>query len=156
MTDVRRQGAERPKLVVTGNAQAAGIVQVLKNVPPVAGRFEVAYVPDPAELPPNAPKGSVLLEQIGEGAAGSAALPEGVAKRVGFPDLSFALLWPFHSANPYNTPQPPEFPYGRFPYGDSFIQSCLAVDVPRDDILRLYFGGAWSATWPDLDALFNV
>jgi len=155
MTDAKQQGTDRPQLFVTGNVQAAGIVQVLKNVRPVAARFDVTYVDQASALPKSAPKGSVLLEQVGEGGKGLTTLPAGIAKRVRFPDLTFALLWPFNSVNPYNKPQPPEFPYGRFPNGDSFIQSCLAANVPRNDILRLYFGNEWSASWPDLDALFK-
>lgn len=155
MTDAKQQGTDRPKLFVTGNVQAAGIVQVLKNVREVASRFDVTYVEAASALPKNAPKGSVLFEQIVEGGKGLATLPAGIAKRMRFPSLTLALLWPFNSVNPYNKPQPPDFPYGRFPYGDSFMQSCLAVDVPRNDILRLYSSDDWSKSWPDLDALFK-
>ena len=149
------QARDRATLFVTGNGQAAAIAHVLRNLPPVVERFTVEQFDSPKDLPKSAPKGSLWLEQVDEVGKPSNTLPIGVAKHVAFPSLVLRLLWPFNSVNPKNKAAPPDFPFGRFPYGDSFIQSCLEQGVSRSGILRLYFNKAWSPTWPDLDLLFR-
>ncbi len=151
----KRLARDRATLFVTGNVQAAAIAQVLQNLPPVVERFTVEQFDSSEDLPKSVPKGSLWLEQVDANGTLSGALPMGVTKRVSFPSLELHLLWPFNSVNPSNKPAPPDFPFGRFPYGDSFIQSCIAQGVSRSDILRVYLSNAWSPTWPDLDRLFR-
>jgi len=152
---MKQTTTERATLYVTGNVQSAAIAQVLRHLPPVAERFDVAYHDGVSDLPKQAPKGSIWFEQIAAEGDASPTAPAGLAKRIAFPTLTLGMLWPFNSINPYNEPEPPEFPYGRFPYGDSFMQACIAAGAHPATIVQLYFGTAWSPSWPDLDALFK-
>lgn len=142
-------------LIVSGDVQAEALAGLLRGIPRVAARFEIVYAgsADKAAL---SSKGlaacAVLYEQQGSaGPAVAAKLPQDCL-HVTFPALQLDLLWPFNCVNPYNDPEP-EFRFGRFPYGDSFVLNCVDRDVPPHDIMRHCLSAEWNASWPDLDQL---
>jgi len=141
-------------LVVYGDAQASVIADVLNALPAVTGRATVAYVDAGAVKRDAVPRCDILLEQTPGEPGTPDGTPAAASVHVRFPELKLGTLWPFNCVNPFNRPDPPGFPHGRFPHGDSFLLSCLAQGVPRADALRLY-AGPWNPSWPDLDALFT-
>jgi hypothetical protein len=67
-----------------------------------------------------------------------------------FPALDSNLLWPFYCVNPYNVAEPPDLPFGRFPYGDRIIVDAIDQRMAPGEILDYYIGG-WNHYQIDLD-----
>jgi hypothetical protein len=133
-------------LIVAGNAQANAVALILRHIPAIAERYEVAY----EDAPPAA--GAVLCIQ---GEAEVPAFGEGRSKPriIRFPNLKFEALWPFHRVNPFDRKEPPDYPHGRFPYGDSFIASCVENDVPQHEIMHFVLAPDWNPSWPGIGDL---
>lgn len=74
---------------------------------------------------------------------------------VAFPSVDFNLLWPFNCVNPYNRVEPPQFPWGRFPYGDRIVLGALERGMPPADVLEYYLTG-WDSYKPDLNRLARL
>lgn len=72
-----------------------------------------------------------------------------------FPSVDFSLLWPFNCINAYNKPEPPAFPFGRFPYGDRAITNAIDRGMSADDILD-YYMNSWEDYRVDLDRLLQL
>lgn len=81
-------------------------------------------------------------------------LHENVFERT-FPSVDLQLLWPFNCPNPYSTPEPPVFPFGRFPYGDRVILKAVERGLSADDILEYYLE-RWDEYRIDLDRLLKM
>jgi acyl carrier protein len=60
------------------------------------------------------------------------------ARRLVFPSLDFNLFWPFAGTDPRNKPEPPEFPFGRFPYGDVVALQIVREGLKGEAALRSY------------------
>jgi SAM-dependent methyltransferase len=149
---------KKPSLVIVGDAQAETIALFLRLVPAVRERFEVSYQSSTAGLLSGTgaepDKSIVLCAQVE--AAEPSVLGEdspAIAQRIRFPRITFDALWPFHTFNPFDRKEPPDFPHGRFPYGDSFVAACVESGVPPREILPACVSYEWNASWPDLDAL---
>lgn len=143
----------KQNILAYGGQQAEAVALVLGRIPSLAAHAAVSYTSDAAEGDLLAACTVLLLE---EGVPAPAKHVLGKRCRVvTFPALDFYALWPFNCVNPHNKPEPPLFPFGRFPYGDSFVQSCIDRQIPADRIIALYSGPAWDASWPDLDRLFQ-
>jgi len=144
-------------LLVYGNVQAEAVAVVLRLLHPVSSQFQVVFVgafPDAAKPDEAALREGVILCEQQLGKPFPYKLRKDV-KRVRFPALEFDLLWPLGCANPFDAPEPPSYPFGRFPYGDSFIVNCIQRDLPAEAIAQYYSPAVWPATWPNLDKLFR-
>jgi len=149
---------QKKTIAVYGDSQAEAVSLVLSGLPAVSAEFEIAYFSGSAanSVAPQLQEGSIVCEQQpGESSLVRAKAPQNI-RRVRFPRLAFNLLWPFNCINPFNKPEPPLYPFGRFPYGDSFIVSCINRGVSADTILDYYSAAEWPPTWPNLDKLFQV
>lgn len=74
---------------------------------------------------------------------------------VRFPSVDLNLLWPFNCVNPYNAPEPPLFPFGRYPYGDRVIVNAINRGMAEAEILDYYLTG-WDEYRIDLDRLLQL
>lgn len=142
-------------IVVYGGVLAATIAAVMRRISGISGTHRVVYVP--AEGPAVALEGlddcAVFLRQDPYKAAWlEDALPSGCI-RISFPTLEVRHLWPLHCVNPYNQPEVPRYPAGRFPFGDSFVVTCLQQQVNPAQIVELCTSGEWARSWPDLEVL---
>lgn len=140
-------------IILYGGTLAATIASVLSRIGGISGKYRVIHVPfDNANGPPaDLESCDIFFRQDPYACAFEQALPNDTV-RVAFPTLEVRHLWPLHCANPYNRPEPPRFPAGRFPYGDSFVVSCLQKNVDPDAIVKFCTSGAWGEAWPDLSA----
>lgn len=150
-------------LIVYGDCQAEATARVLEKDPVVSKRARVIYSRsyehpveerqevDPAEVA----RCAILFEQHD---------PSGFRQReqlpanchiVRFPALDCNLLWPFSCPNPYNEPEPPAFPFGRFPYGDRIIVAAIDKGMPPGEILDYYLNG-YQDYKMDLDHLLRL
>lgn len=77
------------------------------------------------------------------------------ALRIRFPSTDSNLFWPFNCVNPYNRPEPPVYPFGRFPYGDRVIVGAIERGMSASEILDYYLNG-WEEYKLDLDRLFEL
>jgi acyl carrier protein len=59
-------------------------------------------------------------------------------RRIVFPSLDFNLFWPFAGSDPRNKSEPPEFPFGRFPYGDVVALQVVREGLKGEAALRSY------------------
>ena len=153
----------KASLIIYGNCQAEAVHAYLNRYPPVADRFDVLYLRS-FEHPSEGwqeldvretQRCSVLLEQHDRrDFPYREYLPAG-ALTVRFPSMDFNALWPFNRVNPYNVPEPPDFPFGRFPYGDQIIVSLIDKGLSADAVLTLYINN-WHDYAPDLDRLYKL
>lgn len=144
-------------LLVYGNVQAEAVAVVLGLLHPISSQFRVVFLGDSADAvkPDDAAlQESVILCEQQLGKPFPYKLKKDV-RRVRFPALEFGLLWPLQCANPFDAPDPPSYPFGRFPYGDSFIVNCIQRGLPAEAIALYYSPAVWPATWPNLDKLFR-
>lgn len=150
-------------LIVYGNCQGDAITSTLQADPIVPRLFDVAYCRSfdhPVE-------GQMLFdEQIARACAllweqhdplqfpKADALPAD-ALRLRFPATDCNLFWPFHCVNKYDRPEPPVYPFGRFPYGDRVIIAAIDRGMSAEEILDYYLNG-WDDYKIDLDRLFEL
>ena len=149
--------------IVHGNCQAEAITVVLDKDPIVSSILKIVYSRSyihPVEgkwkqRQRDVARCAVLYEQHDpEGFPKRAALPENCIT-VQFPSLDLNVLWPFTCANPYNRPEPPDFPFGRFPYGDRVIIAAIDQGMKAADIADYYLNG-WDRFKVDLDRLLAI
>jgi hypothetical protein len=143
-------------LIVSGDVQAEALASLLRGVPRIAARFEIVYAStaDKQAIPNKKLAAcAVLCEQQGSESLTMSKKLSQDCLRVTFPRLQLDLLWPFNCVNPYNEPEPPGFPFGRFPYGDTFVLNCVDRNVPPPEIMSYCLSAEWSQSWPDLDQL---
>lgn len=137
-----------PSLVVYGNCQAEWVAIALQAIPAIGDRFDVHYVysfdhpvSGRATLDPEVlARCAVLLEQRGawDRFPWRDGLPP-AAQVATFPVLTMDALWPLTTfADPRNVPDLPDYPYGRFPYGDRMICQWLGSGVSREETLQRY------------------
>lgn len=140
---------------VCGDAQAEALALVLQSLPALRDEFEIVYAAACVrQRVPGRLACAFSYEQYGAASPNSSKPPKSCRKIV-FPPMRLNLLWPMGAPNPYNLPEPPDFPLGRYPFGDQFIMSCIKRGVPADDIMRHYRAPQWSGSWPNLDRLFQ-
>ncbi len=153
-------GAQLPEtLAVYGNSQAEAIALVLRSLPVISKRCKVVYVADEGAAAGSLDSAlstcsQVWEQQVSKPLDGRVKLPKKV-KRLRFPTLELHLLWPFNCINPFNKADPVLFPFGRFPYGDSFMVSCVRNGIAAELVLQYYLPAQWPSTWPNLDRLFQ-
>lgn len=151
-----QQNSLKPLIAICGNNQAEAVALVLKVLPGVCDRFDVQFLGSHAEAELRTgtlSRCAVFFEQDSVGYRRLGGLSKS-CRRVRFPLLEFNLLWPFNCINPYNRPESPRFPFGRFPNGNSFIIGCIERGLSTEEILALDLSGEWHASWPNLNALF--
>jgi hypothetical protein len=72
-------------------------------------------------------------------------------KIIRFPPLDFNLYWPFNFNDPRNVSEP-DFPWGRFPYGDRVVIELLREGLAGDGLWQQYQARSLSRL-PDLNRL---
>jgi hypothetical protein len=121
-------------ILIYGNCQAGVYADILNKV--LRTSHTVRYVMSfdhPTEQQPYPSSEDlaacrVVLEQIDSGHPMREAVGQDlarVARIVKFPPLDFNLLWPFNFNDPRNVSEPPDYPFGRFPYGDRIVVELL-------------------------------
>jgi hypothetical protein len=55
-----------------------------------------------------------------------------------FPPLDFNVLWPFNFVDPRNVSEPPDYPFGRYPYGDRIVVELLREGLTGADLWDAY------------------
>lgn len=150
-------------LIVYGNCQAQAVTAVLEKDPIASSLFRVVYVrsydhpTDSAQdvASEDVASCALLFEQHDRRAFPHRELLPADAKVIKFPSIDLSVLWPFNSVNPYSVPEPPDFPFGRFPYGDRVVLNCIDSGMGVEKTLEYYFT-AWDSYAPDLRRLFEV
>jgi Polysaccharide biosynthesis enzyme WcbI len=140
----------KPTLIVYGNCQAGAISSFLQTQPTITGQFDVYYwqnfggdaqlsTPTRQEL---VRRCQVLWVQFQQRSPEFPAFPAErllpkAARRQTFPPVDTNLLWPFcaHDAL-LSRPEPPNYPFGRFPYGDRILMEIAdsgsdAINAPQ-------------------------
>lgn len=150
-------------VIIYGNCQAEAIHAVLSRNPLLSQLFRFRYVRSfqhPSEEPP-----ALAPEDLDDCALVAEQhdprpfpyrdrLPEG-CPIVSYPSVDSNMLWPFNVQNIYDEPDPPAFPFGRFPYGDRIIAGCIKKGMKPKQILEYYFDG-WESYKVDLDRLVQL
>jgi hypothetical protein len=150
---------DKRTILVYGNSQAEAVALVFKSLPAISSEFRVCYVPEEsagADLPADYLRRCAILcaQQPATRLPVVGKLPKKVM-RIHFPVLEFYLLWPFNCVNPFDVAEA-RYPFGHFPYGDSFIVNCIRRDLTAEAIGQYYSPVEWPATWPNLDKLFQL
>jgi hypothetical protein len=150
-------------LIVYGNCQAEAVATILRTDPVTKDCFHVLYLrsfdhPSDGQddLRPAEVGDCVLLwEQHDPQPFPYRELLPASCLNVRFPAIDFNLLWPFNCPNPYDEPEPPIFPFGRFPYGDRIIIDAIDRQMPPEEIISYHLSG-WARYGMDLDRLFQI
>lgn len=149
--------------IVFGNCQADALSLTLSKVADQIKGLHVLYLPSyekPGGWTPlsedDVAKCDVLFEQHDPQQFPLQHLLPSSCQRVKFPSLDFNLLWPLGCVNPYNRPEPPNFPQGRYTYGNYLVVHGIEVGRPREDILQSLLSDSWEDSWPNLDRLLAI
>lgn len=119
-------------LIVYGNCQAGVFYHGFQARPEVSDQWDLVTmrnfihpVDGPDKLPPDEiERCAILLEQGGPEFPYADQLPDD-CRVIRFPPLDTNLLWPLNFIDPRNKPEPPDFPFGRYPYGDRVVVELL-------------------------------
>ena len=72
-----------------------------------------------------------------------------------FPALDINLIWPLRADDPRSRPEPPDFPFGRYPYGDRIINQVVADGLSGEAGWQA-FQQRTDAALPDIARLARV
>jgi hypothetical protein len=138
----------RPIVIVYGNCQAGLFADSFHNFPSSAAKWDVHYVM--SFVHPSEPQHQIARADLAECALvleqldNANPLPDWVRDDlpadvpiVRFPPIDFNLLWPFNFVDPRNVSEPPDYPFGRFPYGDRVV-----IELMREGLSD---GALWEA-----------
>jgi Polysaccharide biosynthesis enzyme WcbI len=150
-------------LILYGNCQADAMTSTLRLEPIVSGFYDVAYFrsfdhPSEGRMSFDdriTRRCELLWEQHDPQTFPQTGLLPRDCLSVKFPAADFNLLWPFNCVNPYNAPEPPTYPFGRYAYGDRVIANAIDRGMNPDDILEYYLN-AWDDYKVDLDRLLQL
>lgn len=152
----------REPLIVYGNCQAEAMTSTLALDPLVSSLYGVTYYRsfehpvDPHQFTyDRGQKCNLLWEQHDPKRFPQSDVLAPSCLVVRFPSVDLNLLWPFNCVNPYNAPEPPLFPFGRYPYGDRVIINAINRGMTEDEILDYYLTG-WDEYKIDLDRLLQL
>jgi hypothetical protein len=152
----------KPALIIFGNCQAQGLLGAIAGLPSCMERFEVSYIPSHASLgdtnfnPEMLQRCEVLWEQVGmeQRLPGWEAVPAGV-RHIRFAELSFPVLWPFNCIDPRNRHDPPNFPWGAWPYGDRVALQIAKEGLKGVDAVTAYVERG-AKLMPDLARMLDM
>lgn len=155
--------SRRRGLIVYGNCQADAIALALGRDPVVTSIFDVRYCRSfnhPTEGMMTFPEDvvrrcAILCEQHDRETFPKRDLLPDDCVTVKFPSVDCNALWPFNCVNPYNAPELPVFPYGRFAYGDRVIVAAVDRGMTGSEALEYYLEG-WETYKIDLDRLLKL
>lgn len=152
----------QPTLIVYGNCQSEAISVILDKDPTVSSHFRVVYAPSynhPAGAvgltPDEIAQCAYLFEQHDRQPFPRRDLLPADTVTIKFPSVDLPLLWPLNVVNPFNPPEPPAYPFGRFPYGDRILIGCVQRGMAAPDVVQYYLN-SWDEYKPDLDRLFQL
>jgi len=151
-----------PLLIVHGNCQTEALHAIFQTIPFLAERFEIglsssfnADLPN-QPTPEDAARCALLFEQHDRNAYPLRDILPSSCTIVTFPSVDCNLLWPWNATNPCNAPEPPTFPHGRFPYGDSILNRCVDEGLSVDAIVKYYFKRLWEEQPPPMERLLSL
>jgi hypothetical protein len=133
-------------IVIYGNCQAGVYADALRKILGSNRRirwvssFDDPTQPQEAVSREDLESCTLVLEQIDSGRP----MPETIigtanrAQTVRFPPLDFNLLWPFNFNDPRNVSEPPDYPFGRFPYGDRIVVELLREGLTGSALWDVY------------------
>ncbi len=130
-----------------GNCQAEFIRDMLRADPLASSLFRFVYVcsysneREPFPSSQDFSDCAILCEQVDSKEFPHRSLLPSDCKRLSFPSLDSVLLWPLTCVNPYNVPEFPQFPYGRFLRGDRIILREIDRDMAAGQVLSYYLNG---------------
>ena len=135
----------KPVLIIFGNCQAQGLHGAVAGLPTFVQEYDVKYVPNQASLGDTTlpaetlARCQILWEQVGinQRLPGWENVPAN-AKHVRFAELSFPILWPFNCVDPRNRYDPPEFPWGAWPYGDRLALQIAGEGLRGEQAVSAY------------------
>ncbi|KRA65876.1 hypothetical protein ASD79_00915 [Caulobacter sp. Root655] len=134
----------KPVLAVYGNCQAGVFCHALRRVPAINERYEVVYIQSfgdeddrPDITPDQAARCEIYWRQVDEHARFNPDEQLAQARRITFPAVDLGLYWPFQTHDPLFGPEP-EFPFGRYPYGDRVVVELSQRTPPPEDTTTAY------------------
>jgi hypothetical protein len=153
----------RPIVVVYGNCQAGLFAESFKNFNGATANWDVHYVmsfvhptePQHQVMGTDLAQCALVLEQLDNASPLPAWLREKLPADVPFvrfPPIDFNLLWPFNFTDPRNVSEPPDYPFGRFPYGDRIVVELLREGLTDRSLWEAYQERS-VARMPDLNRL---
>lgn len=150
-------------LILYGNCQADAITSTVRADPIVSGFYEVAYCRSfdhPTEGRPAFEERltrqcAILWEQHDPQPYPQNNVLSKDCLVVKFAAADLNLLWPFNCVNPYDAPEPPVFPFGRYAYGDRIVANAIDRGMNADDILDYYLNG-WDDYKIDIGRLLQL
>jgi hypothetical protein len=152
----------RPLLVVYGNCQAEALTEIFRIPPFAADAFEIRYASSFNPQYPDQPTREELarcvffFEQYDRAPNPLREMLPSVCKTVTFPSIDCNVLWPWTEVNRANAPEPPDFPHGRFPYGDAVLSRCIDADMSTEEIVEYYFKRAWEEQPVPIERLYAL
>jgi hypothetical protein len=141
---------ERQIVAVYGNCQAFFLAHMCNQLPSLARTTQFVGISNntaPGQsiepTPPEVGRAALVWEQFDE----REDLPIRASVREGkpadsptieFPPLGVMGLWPFALPDPRNLPEPPKYPWGRYPWGDRLGREISKRGLPRADVFDAY------------------
>lgn len=142
-------------LYFAGDAQAEALSIIVNATPGLRSHAVATFLRAAADAESAANERSeraIFCQQEEAAVQFAATAPE---RTLRFPKLDCFFLWPFQCVNPFNAPEPPRFPNGRFPDGNSYVVASIRNAVPAERIIERLADPKWDPAWPDPWALYR-
>jgi hypothetical protein len=157
----------KASLIMYGNCQAGVFADSFKSFASVAiHQWDMYYVmnfihpsqPQQRIADEDLARCTLVIEQLDTANPLPAWLRERLphhVKIIRFAPLDFNLYWPFNITDPRNVSEPPDYPFGRFPYGDRIVVELLREGLTGRALWRAYQERS-SARLPDPARLLDL
>jgi hypothetical protein len=132
-----------------GNCQAGVFADLFKGFQTPTIQWDMHYVmnfvhpsqPQPRITDEDLARCMLVIEQLDT----AHPLPDWLRERlpkdvttIRFAPLDFNIYWPFNFDDPRNVSQPPDYPFGRFPYGDRIVVELLREGLSGQALWQAY------------------
>jgi hypothetical protein len=157
----------KESLIIYGNCQAGVFADCFKLFAAEATKqWDTHYVMNfvhPSEPQQRLPdedvaRCSLMIEQLDTAHPPPGWLRERLpfgTKIIRFAPLDFNLFWPLNFNDPRNVSEPPDYPFGRFPYGDRVVVELMREGLAGEALWQAYPERS-VARLPDLSRLRDI
>ncbi len=149
----------KPVILFYGNCQAGALSGIFAADPVIAEDYDVLYIPNFDDRIPDAKKvgpeeikaAAIFFDQHDwSGTYPHEDLLSPDCLRISFPSIDWHLLWPLECGNIFNEAPTPQWPWGRFPYGDRIVVEGIERGESAHEI-RGHYPESSKAKLPPLD-----
>ncbi|NHK29515.1 hypothetical protein FF098_016520 [Parvularcula flava] len=138
--------SKKPTLIIFGNCQARIIFEQFVDTPSLTDKYDIHFkysfnhpTRNTELTDDQIERCEIVWAQYTQNITDEflSAFPD-TSRKLVFPSADTSMMWPTYALDPRNKKEPPDFPYGRYPYGDRIVVKLMNKGCTREEILDSY------------------